>query len=106
MPQFDVHSTQGRLRDRAPYVVVVQSARFDRSPTRLVAPLIVASGEGFETEVTPRFVVQGRAVFLDPLRLFAMPTTSLGPKVGSMADDASSSRIIAAIDQILSRAFG
>lgn len=104
MAQFDVHATQGRLRERAPYVVVIQSARFDRVLTRLVAPLVILRADA--TEVTPRLEVEGRAVFLDPLRIFAMPAISLGRKVASLADDDSSARIIAAIDEVLSRAFG
>ena len=106
MAQFDVHATTGRMRERAPYVVVIQSGRFDRSMTRLVAPLIVVSGPGGETEVAPRFEMEGRSVFLQPLQIFAMPAASLGPRVGSLADDASSTSIISAIDEVLSRAFG
>lgn len=106
MAQFDVHATTGRMRERATHLVVIQSGRFDRSVTRLVAPLIVVSDPGGGTELAPRFEVEGRSVFLQPLQIFAMPTTSLGPKVASLADDASSTRIIAAIDEVLSRAFG
>ena len=106
MAQFDVHATQGRMRERAAYVVVIQSARFDRSLTRLVAPLVSASAQTAQTEVTPSFSIEGRSVILHPLQIFAMPVTSLGAKVGSLADDGSSGRILAAIDEVLSRAFG
>ena len=106
MAQFDVHATLGWLRERTPYVVIIQSSRFQRSPTRLVAPLIFLREPLEETELTPRFEMQGRTVFLDPLRIFAMPTNRLGQRIASLADDDSSTRIIAAIDQVISRAFG
>lgn len=106
MAQFDVHATQGRLRERASYVVVIQSARFDRAATRLVAPLIGTRGAGSATEMMPDFELEGRTAFLDPLLMFSMPAASLGRQVGSLADDNSSTRIIAAIDEVLSRAFG
>jgi len=40
MAQFDVHATTGRNTAGTPYVVVVQSARYDRRPTRVVIPLL------------------------------------------------------------------
>ncbi len=41
MAQFDVHATTGRNARGTPYVVVVQSSRFDQRPSRVVIPLVV-----------------------------------------------------------------
>lgn len=41
MAQFDVHRNTGRLRATIPYVVLVQSALYDRYKRRLVVPLVL-----------------------------------------------------------------
>jgi toxin CcdB len=41
MAQFDVHRNKGALRDSIPYVVLVQSAQFDRYRRRVVVPWYV-----------------------------------------------------------------
>jgi toxin CcdB len=43
MAQFDIHRNPGRLRDRVPFVVIVQSAMFNRYNRRLVVPVVKAS---------------------------------------------------------------
>jgi toxin CcdB len=42
MAQFDVHANTGANRAGIPYVVVIQSKRFDDTRTRLVAALRAA----------------------------------------------------------------
>lgn len=108
MAQFDVHRNPGRHRDAIPFVVVVQSRRFDGHARRLVAPLLAATPleAGRYPELAPRFVVDGQRVILDPLQLQTVPRDILGPVVASLAGDTDSSRIIAAIDVVLSTSAG
>ncbi len=54
----------------------------------------------------PRFTVAGRPVILDILQTTAIPRGALGPLVGSPADDNSATRIVAAVDEAISRAHG
>jgi toxin CcdB len=104
MAQFDVHANPGRLRVEAPFLVVVQSSRFDASETRLVVPLLSRSGAG-PNEIAPRFRVAGADVVLSPLQMFSIVASRLGPVVASLADDASAGRIIAAIDEVITTAW-
>jgi toxin CcdB len=108
MAQFDVHRNPGRQRDAIPFVVVVQSRRFDGHARRLVAPLIAAALPATELypELAPRFVIEGQRVILDPLQLQTVPRDVLGPAIASLAGDADSARIIAAIDVVLSTSAG
>jgi toxin CcdB len=108
MAQFDVHRNPGRNRVAIPFVVILQSRRFDAHARRLVAPLLATSMP--ETarypEVAPRFRIEDQEVVLDPLQLQTVPREVLGPVIASLADDAASSRIIAAVDVVLSTTAG
>lgn len=108
MPQFDVHRNPGRLKDAVPFVVVVQSRRFDGHARRLVAPLLAAHDTQAERfpDLAPRFVIEGRSVVMDPLQLQTVPRDLLGPVVASLAADEHAARIIAAIDAVLSTSAG
>jgi toxin CcdB len=107
MAQFDVHANPGRNRSIIPYVVNVQSRRLDSARTRIVIPLIRLSRQSdAEPRLTPEFVIGSEALRLDPLGLFAAPVTALGPVVASLAADADASRIIGAIDAVITQAFG
>jgi toxin CcdB len=106
MAQFDVHINLGRNRSSVPYVVTVQSRRFDAAGTRLVAPLMRPSGYRAEPGVAPKFVIRTAPVLLNPLLLFAAPVSALGPVVASLSADQDASRIIAAVDQVISQTFG
>ncbi len=107
MAQFDVHTNLGRNRQQIPYVVVVQSRRFDATSTRLVAPLMRPTGlSDAESWLTPRFQIETNAVLLNPLLLFAAPLSALGPVVASLTADADASQIIAAIDAVITQAVG
>ena len=105
MAQFDVHANPGARRAGYPYLVVVQSAYFESRPTRVVIPLIAPSVAPRPSEVAPEFIIEGRAVYLDPFQIFAIPVSALGLLVASLADDASAARIIAAIDEVITTAF-
>ncbi len=51
MAHFDVHATIGRDARGTPYVVVVQSSRFDQRPSRVVIPLVVLNASrGLDNE--------------------------------------------------------
>jgi len=108
MAQFDVHVAPGRDRTAVPYVVVVQSRRFDKLGTRVVIPLMTVPTQP-RTEgltVTPAFTIEGSLVYLNPLEIQTIPRSRLGKLVVSLADDVSSNAIINAIDAVITRAVG
>lgn len=106
MAQFDVHRNIGRLRDTIPFVVVVQSAQFDAYRRRVVVPLVRA--KLFETpllrSLNPEFTIRNVRVVLHPLDVVSVPLDALGERVGSLAD--ASDTIVAAMDEVLTRAWG
>lgn len=105
MAQFDVHRNGGRNKDAIPLVVIVQSSQFDGYRRRVVVPLVRASTLG-KTELphfNPTFKIRGMTVVLHPLEVVSVPVGQLGPKVGSLA--AEGQQIIAALDELLSRAW-
>lgn len=106
MSQFDVHRNPGRNRDAIPYVVVVQSAVFDGYRRRVVLPLVRKSHvrEIHHAGFNPGFTVKGVAVVLHPLEIVSVPAESLGDPLASLA--AHGDRIIAAMDELISRAYG
>jgi|SRR5215467_3378699 len=107
MAQFDVHANKGQNRASIPFVVIIQSARFDESRTRLVAALRAApAGPLADATLTPPFTIAGKRVILDPLQIVAVPRSSLGRVVASLADDKSNSAIINAIGAVITRAYG
>lgn len=107
MAQFDVHPSPGRNRLVIPYVVDVQSTRYAALASRLVAPLIVAPPDrAVDPGLMPDFLVEGRRVFLNPFELQAVRWSLLGMPVASLANDQDASRLIAAIDAVITRAYG
>lgn len=107
MAKFDVHANQGRNRALIPFVVVLQSARFDASRRRVVAPLLDAADFGSAVgDTTPAFMIHGRPVVLDPFQIQTVPREALGERVASLADDANAALVQRALDELFSRAFG
>jgi toxin CcdB len=105
MAQFDVHRNTGRHKDAIPFVVVVQSSQFDGYRRRVVVPLVRASSLG-KTDLpsfNPMFKVRGTPVVLHPLEIVSVAVEQLGPKIGSLSADGE--RIIAALDELVSRAW-
>jgi len=104
--QFDVHRNNGKQRDSIPFVVVVQSAIFDGYNRRVVVPLVRESelGAAAHPRLNPRFKIQNVAVALHPLQIVSVDKRMLADPVDSLA--AESGRIIAALDELLSRARG
>lgn len=105
MAQFDVYRNRGQQRAVIPYLVTVQSQRFDASGRRVVVPLLAAEPlAAADPGFTPSFSVEGRMVVLNPLDIVSVPAGVLGDWVCSLHEDGD--RIIAAIDLLISRAWG
>ncbi len=105
MPQFDVHRNRSANRTGVPFLLIVQSQRFDPSNRRVVVPLLPANKvRATDPSFTPVFTVDQRDVVLHPLQIVSIPSDHLGEKVCSLADDGD--RIIAALDLLISRAWG
>ncbi len=109
MAQFDVHRNKGALRDAIPYVVLVQSAQFDRYRRRVVVPLVrqtilTKDTPSIGARMNPVFVIEEVSVVLHPLDMVSVAFDQLGEKVGSLQKDG---QIIAdALDELLSRSWG
>jgi len=106
--QFDVYRNSGKNRATIPYIVVVQSSYFEKSRRRVVVPLVSLNELSKTTTlpastINPIFTIEGDRVVLNPLEITSIPTEVLGDKIGSMANEGE--RIIAALDELLSRAW-
>jgi toxin CcdB len=97
----------GRNGSHIPYLVNVQSRRHDGAGTRVVVPLMrLPRLRDVETRLMPKFVIQDEQLVFNPLLLLPAPAATLGPAVASLAADDESSRIVAAIDAVITQAFG
>lgn len=109
MAQFDVHRNKGALRDSIPFVVLVQSAQFDRYRRRVVVPLVRQTLLPRDTptvgaRMNPVFVIDGVRVVLHSLDMVSVALDQLGEVVGSLAQEG---QIIAdALDELLTRSWG
>ncbi len=109
MAQFDIHRNKGALRDSIPFVVVVQSAQFDRYRRRVVVPLVRHSLLPHDTptvgaRMNPVFVIDGVRVVLHSLDIVSVALDQLGEVVGSLEPEG---QIIAdALDELLTRSWG
>ena len=100
MAQFDVHRNLGTGRNAIPFLLVVQSDRYEGTNFRVVAPLVSrARLRAIERTLNPVFVVEGQEVVMDPLQLFTLPVKALGSKVTCL--DGSRDMIVRAIDDML-----
>lgn len=105
MAQFDVHRNRGRQKSGIPFLLIVQSRRFDASGRRVIAPLLDGTMvRVVEPNFTPSFVIENRTVVLHPLQIVSLPGDHLGEFVCSLEPEGA--RIIAAIDLLISRAWG
>ncbi len=109
MAQFDVHRNKGALRDSIPFVVVVQSAQFDRYRRRVVVPLVRRSALPSSTptagsRMNPVLTVEGVEVVLHPLDMVSVATDQLGAHVASLAEQGQT--IADALDELLTRSWG
>ena len=106
MAQFDVHRNVGRHRESIPFVVVAQSRLFDSYRRRVLIPLVRKAelSQIPDPRLNPTFKVKGVLVVLHPLEIVSIANEHLGERVGSLADEADA--IIAALDELFTRAFG
>lgn len=106
MAQFDVHRNSGAHRDSIPFVVVVQSALFDGYARRVVVPLVKASSLGkiASPRFNPVFKIKNVSVVLHPLEIVSVANEKLAEPIDSLVDEAD--RIIGALDELLTRAWG
>lgn len=105
MAQFDVHRNLGASREGVPFVVIVQSRQLDGYRRRVVIPLVVASAmPRADPNLNPRFRVGTVEVALHPLDILSIDVDRLGERVGTLA--AHGDEIIAAIDSVITRAWG
>jgi toxin CcdB len=105
MAQFDVHRNSGQHRETIPFVVIVQSSRFDAYGRRVVVPLVRKSSVaplGLAT-FNPTFRIKGTSVILHPLEIVSISTKQLGDFVESLSNEGP--RIVAALDELLSQAW-
>jgi toxin CcdB len=107
--QFDVYRNTGKNRFVIPYVVIVQSSYFEKSRRRVVVPLVSADELNKKTHlpasaINPIFTIEGVGVIFNPLEIVSVPVESLGEWVATLADE--NDTIIAAMDELLSRAWG
>ncbi|MCU0944276.1 MAG: CcdB family protein [Rubritepida sp.] len=107
MAQFDVHANQGRHRAAIPFVVILQSSRFDASRRRVVAPRrdAVAFGSAVR-DSSAAVMLSGRRTVPDPLQIQAIPREAPGERVASLADGANAGLVRRALDALFSRAVG
>lgn len=109
MSQFDVHRNTGRNSVVIPFVVIVQSSVFDDRRRRIVVPLVaIAKTQGhveFQPgRANPTFTIADTEVILNTLEMTSVAVSTLGEHVGSLAD--MGDVIMAALDEVLSRAWG
>ncbi|HEV2444234.1 MAG TPA: CcdB family protein [Steroidobacteraceae bacterium] len=106
MAQFDVLRNVGRQRNSIPFVVIAQSRLFDNYRRRVVIPLVRKAelGEIPNPRLNPTFKIKGVAVVLHPMEIVSVAKEHLGERVGSLAEDGDA--IIAALDELFTRAFG
>ena len=109
MAQFDIHRNNGALRDSIPFVVVVQSAQFDRYRRRVVVPLVLQkllprNSPTVGGRMNPTFLIDGVRCVLHPLDMVPVAFEQLGELVGSLAQEGQT--ISDALDELLSRSWG
>ncbi len=106
MAQFDVHRNSGNSRNAIPFVVLVQSSLFDSYRRRVVVPLVRRSAldKISNARLNPAFKIKNISVVLHPLEVVSVSSDRLGKLVGSLAEEGD--RIIDALDELLTRAWG
>ena len=106
MAQFDVYRNVGKQKDSIPFVVVAQSRLFDGYRRRVVIPLVRKAelSQIPNPRLNPTFKVKSIAVVLHPLEVVSVANEHLGERVGSLVQEGDA--IIAALDELFTRAFG
>ncbi len=106
MAQFAVHRNTGKHRDDIPYVVLVQSSLYDGYRRRVVVPMVrkAVLGKVSNPRFNPSFKIENVQVVLHPLEIVSVPNEVLGEYVASLSSEGS--RIMDALDELLTRAWG
>ncbi|BAO27977.1 CcdB family protein [Sulfuritalea hydrogenivorans] len=106
MAQFDVHRNIGKHRGDIPYVVLVQSSLYDSYRRRVVVPMVrkAVLGKVSNPRFNPSFRIENVQVVLHPLEIVSVPIELLGEYVESLSSEGS--RIMDALDELLTRAWG
>jgi toxin CcdB len=106
MAQFDVHRNIGKHRGDIPYVVLVQSSLYDSYRRRVVVPMVrkAVLGKVSNPRFNPSFRIENVQVVLHPLEIVSVPNELLGEYVESLSSEGS--RIMDALDELLTRAWG
>jgi toxin CcdB len=104
MAQFDVHRNQGLQRDTMPFVVLVQSGKYDSYRGRVVVPLVRRSALSATTptvgsRLNPVLSVQGLELVLHPLDMGSVAVDQLGDYVASLASQGE--LIVQALNELL-----
>ena len=101
--QFAAYRNPGSNR-HIPYLLAVQSNRFRDSVVCVVVPLLSASSLRVpESDISPRFRVEGQLVTLDPLQIAHVRADALKTQIASLATQED--RIVKALDILLSTAW-
>ena len=105
MAQFDVHRNQGLQRDTMPFVVLVQSGKYDSYRGRVVVPLVRRSALAANTptvgsRLNPVLSVQGLELVLHPLDMGSVAVDQLGDYVALLASQGE--LIVQALNELLS----
>ena len=102
MGQFDVHRNPGRTKIAIPFLLVVQSDRWEERPDRVVVPLVLSSEVRYRDKtLNPEFIIDGVAVLMNPLQVVTVPKSVLGSAVGNL--DSECIRVIAALDSLIAQ---
>jgi toxin CcdB len=104
MGQFDVYRNPGRQAAAIPFLVCLQSDRLARAATRLVAPLAVPAHGVEDHYLTPGFTIAGQSVVLDVFNLATIAANRLGDPVAALGGEADRTRIVRALDELISQA--
>lgn len=95
MPRFSVYAG---ARGKG-FLLDCQADLLDHLETRVVTPLLPASGLPAATRLNPIFEIDGERVVMSTQLLFAIPVQHLKEPVASLADEHD--RIINALDMLL-----
>lgn len=87
--------------EASPYFVVMQSDRFDRYASVVVAPLVASHATAKARLFHPRFEIEGSEYAIDMLQIGAMPRRDLGAPVATL----DRYRVIDAYDALISGAW-
>ena len=90
MAQFDVHHNPTLQRDTIPFVVLVQSGKYESYRGRVVVPLVrrsalPANSTTVGSRLNPVVNVQGLELVMHPLDMGSLTLDQLGSCVGSLA---------------------